>query len=164
MSMTLDKKAHAFAGIMKSIGYQGNINMFTIRSLIDIPDIREFFDWFLSNVNENWLLTSEQKFWFKEKDSKGQVVYDVEKLKNTNRMINEDKFTSLDEIERENALLEEELEMLSSQLDFKQKQKSMLNDELTRLKKLLVWIFFLNKPRGYYFIFSGCYSDKIEFS
>lgn len=136
--MSLDDKVHTFTSIMKSIGYQDNINIFTIRSLIDIPDIRDFFSWFLTNVNENWLLTSEQKYWFKEKESKGQVVYDVDKLASTNRMISEDKFMSLAEIERENAMLEEELSMFTGQLEFKQKQRTMLNDELTSLKKLLV--------------------------
>lgn len=138
MTMSLDDKVHTFTSIMKSIGYQDNINIFTIRSLIDIPDIRDFFSWFLANVNENWLLTSEQKYWFKEKESKGQVVYDFDKLASTNRMISVDKFTSLAEIERENAMLEEEVSMFTEQLEFKQKQRTMLNDELTSLKKLLV--------------------------
>ena len=139
--MSIDQKVHAFTSRMKSVGYDDNINIFTIRSLIDIPDIRDFFEWFLNNVNENWLLTSEQKYWFKEKEAKGQVVYDLDKLVNTNQMIKEDESTHHADIEKENELLEHELEMLNNQYRLKQNQRTILSDELASLKKTqVIWL------------------------
>lgn len=135
MSATLDDKVHMFSSIMKSVGYTEKINSFTIRSLIEIPDIKEFFDWFLLNVNENWFLSSEQKFWFKEKEAKGQVVYDLVKLVNTNRMIKDDQNVNQADIEQENERQEEELAMLENQFEFKQKHRAVLNEELARVKK-----------------------------
>ncbi len=138
MNLTLDEKVQAFSNIMKSVAYPENINAFTIRSLIEIPDLKEFFNWFLTNVNEKWLLTSEQKFWFKEKEAKGQVVYDLDKLVNTNKMIQGDQHVHKEDIDAENELLQAEIQMLTAQLEFKQKQRSMLNEELASLKKVQV--------------------------
>ncbi len=140
MNLTLDEKAQSFLKIMKNVAYPDNINAFTIRSLIEIPDLVEFFNWFLENVNEKWLLTSEQKFWFKEKESKGQVVYDLDKLVSTNKMIQDDQFVHKEDIDAENELLEYELKMLNAQFEFKQKQRSMLNEELAGLKKVQVFL------------------------
>lgn len=134
-SMTSDEKAKAFINIMKKSGFTDKINEFTIKSLIEIPDLEEFFEWFVLNVNENWVLTSEQKFWFKEKERKGQVIYDLERLEATNKMIVDDELVNEFDIEMENELLEQELEMLNIEYKTKVHHRSMLNNKLTEIKK-----------------------------
>ena len=149
--MSSEEKAKAFVTIMKNSGFQDNINVYTIKSLVEIPELKEFFEWFVLNVNENWVLTSEQKFWFKEKASKGQVIYDLERLEATNKMIAEDEMVNEFEIEMENESLEQELKMLNNEYKNKVFQRSILNDELANVKKLQVK--FSNLKQNYPFNF-----------
>ena len=133
MSLTLDQKVAKFTSIMKNAGYL-NMNHYTIKSLLEIPDIQEFFDWFLLNVNEGWMITREQMFRFKDKMAKGQVIWDLNRLVATKKIIEENDNFQYHEIIKQNEQMEKELELLTQQFEMRQKQQQMINQKLECLK------------------------------
>ncbi|CAF0862286.1 unnamed protein product [Brachionus calyciflorus] len=64
------------------------INPNSLDYLFDIPDTRPFFDWFFANVTESCYIPKSKLEAFDVKASKGQVIYDLDKLEEMNRLMN----------------------------------------------------------------------------
>lgn len=90
MSSHFENKSERFYSLLKNIGFQ-NINSFSANNfdyLFGISETKLFFDWFLNNVNENCYLSAEELQEFSVKASKGQVIWDLNRLDDMYNLIN----------------------------------------------------------------------------
>ncbi len=151
MSSLTDQKIEKFTTILKSLGYSKNVNYNAIKAVIETPELKSFFDWFNTHANDEeniWLITNEQLELFQHKVSKGQVIWDLNKLVETNNLINNsfdavqsehqqddyENITTDTDLESENKLIEKEIQLLSEQLTNKRSRKDFLSQKLISLK------------------------------
>lgn len=132
-SLTLDQKIDKFTEIMHTTGFD-KLNQFALRSAIEVPELKEFFDWFCSHVNETWLIPADRMAQFKEKLSRGHVIFDLNKLIETDKILNETTADSQKELETENERIEKECQLLADKLKSEQLHKQMLNNKFVQLK------------------------------
>ena len=149
MSSLTDQKIEKFTNILKSFGYSKNVNYNAIKAVIETPELKSFFDWFNTHANDEeniCLITNEQLELFQHKLSKGQVIWDLNKLIETNNLINNsfdafqseqddyEKITTDTDLEHENESIEKEIQLLSEQLTKKRNRKDFFTQKLISLK------------------------------
>src|SRR5579883_1695516 len=83
-----ETKAEKYYRILKSLKCPeiAQASPKTFEILFDIPDTREFFNWFIENVDETCLLDDKEKYL--EMASRGQVIRDLNKLQHIDKLIN----------------------------------------------------------------------------
>lgn len=84
----MESKSEKYYGILKALKYPeiDRLNPKIFDYLFLIPDTQKFFNWFLENVDESCLLVDKQKFL--DMASRGQVIRDLEKLREMEKLIN----------------------------------------------------------------------------
>ena len=86
-------KSELFLKILKDLEYEkaNTLDAKNFEYLFGIPDTKPFFDWFLINVNKNCLLKKDEIDKFKEKCSKGMVIWDLDKLEKMHNLFHSGK-------------------------------------------------------------------------
>jgi hypothetical protein len=85
-----ETKGEKFYNILKALGCSETERStpHNFQYLFDLKETKDFFEWFINNVDESCTLTQDELHRFNEKLAKGQVVFDTEKLEKLNGLIN----------------------------------------------------------------------------
>ncbi len=136
----MDEKSISFYNIIKSLGFKNinNINPTTFDFFFGIPDTKEFFDWFLTNINSDCYLSPNEVKSYEEKLKKSQVIFDIDKLKALANIKEHgdtaSDFKTIDGYKRTLEQLEAENKILEAKITVKKLQKQCLIDELKEMK------------------------------
>jgi hypothetical protein len=155
MSINVEKKSEILLNILKSTGFKDcyQLSPRSFEYVFGIPEVSQFFDWFVENVNENCHLRHDEVNEFKQILAKGHVIMDLERLENIQKLINlnkqredfvsngdlrghnnDDNLETIEDLERENYLNELEIEMLTKKLDKQKFMQRKMNENLKILK------------------------------
>jgi len=157
MSTNVEKKSETFLNILKSTGFKdcNQLNARSFEYVFGIPEVSQFFDWFVENVNENCSLRHDEINEFQQTLAKGHAIMDLERLENIHKLINlnkqkddfvldsqdprayvhDDNLDTIADLERENHLNELEIEMLMKKLDTQKFMQRKLNENFKILKQ-----------------------------
>lgn len=141
------EKSIQFYNILKSLDFKwiNNYSPKNFEYLFGINETKEFFDWFLENVNGDCTLSASELNEFEIKHSKSQIIYNIDKLKNLYNYTLNVKTTSsssnnnvvsnsVDALKKRIDQKEAELNQLNKKIEFRKQQKHYLINELNDLK------------------------------
>ena len=91
----MESKSEKYFRILKSLKYPDidSLNPKIFDYLFLIPDTQKFFDWFLDNVDETCLINDKAKYL--DMASRGQVLQDMDKIIEMNKLISSSSSTDL---------------------------------------------------------------------
>jgi hypothetical protein len=145
-------KSEQFFQLLKNVQFPHvhSFNASKFDYLFDIPETKQFFDWFLLNINENCFLSKQELDEFCVKASKGQIIWNLGKLSEINNLMNSkmslenaqnnkedisaDCCSSLESLKRDLKFKEQELKHLSEQYELSQYVNMNLSENLFELK------------------------------
>ena len=157
-----ETKGEKFYNILKSLGCSETERSTpqNFQYLFDLKETKDFFEWFINNVDESCTLTQDELARFNEKLAKGQVVFDTDKLEKLNGLINSNQtdsdpklnklcvenleedddyliqdfddvdYNDAESLRRNNERMGKELEMLNKQIEMKKFCRNSLNQNL----------------------------------
>ena len=147
----METKSEKIYRILKSLKYPEIVSLSpkNFEYLFQIPDVHQFFDWFIVNDVNNYVLSQDEIEEFTSKTSSGHAIWDLKNLEDMNQLLNlpnidesindesEEKFEDdqevLEEIlKKETQLLEQEMEHMELNRSLKKK----CADKLLQLKKV----------------------------
>lgn len=142
-------KSEKFYKLLASTNF-AQLSSFTPKKfeyLFNIPDTKIFFDWLVTNVNEDCYLSASQLNEFIQRADKGQIIWDLNKLesltsligKQDERLVNSGETKSdMDDsetIRRRIEFKEKQLEAMSKQYEIAQFTNSTLSEQMFNLKQ-----------------------------
>lgn len=137
----MEQNIEKFSEILKLIGYTSTLNFYSLKSAFESPELKNFFEWFITSVNVNWHIKPEKLEMFRLKQAKGHVIWDLNKLIEMNKLyesslseLNSENNMSETDLEDENEQMEKEIRFLSEQLGRQKSYKKALDKKLDHLK------------------------------
>ena len=136
----MEEQSVIFHNIIQSIGYTNIINIKpkALDFLFRIDETKEFFNWFLKNINSDCCLNANEIKSYEEKLKRSQIIFNINKLKElVNIKEHGDTVSELKTVDGYKRTLEQieaENKILEAKINFKKIQKQCLIDELNETK------------------------------
>lgn len=149
----MESKSEKLCNLLKNCNYPSKLSPNNLNYLFEFPDLKPFFEKFFDQVNESCYHSKEKLDAFIAKAEKGQVIYDVNKLKEMHRLLNleRDNRLKLDSVElsdefdiqncNDPAILKKKIELLEREIQLKRRRNQFnafchkkFNDNLKELR------------------------------